>query len=254
MILKWLLAVASSILLASCCAAQTANGCALPAGMYQQRKTFGRSDDRRGEIDRKYVEFMKAAVQFYADREAESVSACCDAAKKDPIGVQFCTLVRYLLSDRKDIAAFLAAMPKTDRQLEAFWLMDSISGSGTMEFPALLAGLPAPDGLADACIDELFALIKTGNAAAAERYLCIYDRANGEYGEYIDDQLEKLFREYPQRVVELWPVFRTHLKELEAVPDDIPRDASQRIAAKYENLCESGDNRCAEIRRLFRSR
>ncbi len=254
MILRWLLVFAGSIVLASCCAAQSVDACALPGGIYQQRKAFERLGDRRAEIDRKYVEFMKSAAQFYADHEANSVNACCDAAKKDPIEVPFCALVRYLLSDRKDAAAFLAALPKTDRQLEALWLMDAVSGAGTMEFPALLAALPAPYGLVEECIDELFALVEAGNTAAAERYLYIYDRANGQYGEYIDDQLEKLFREYPQRVVELWPVFRTHLKGLETVPDDLPRDESVRIAALYKDLCKSGDSRCAEIRRLFGSR
>jgi hypothetical protein len=252
MILKWFTAFAGSVVLASCCAAQTMNPCALSAGIYQQRKAFGRLDDRRAEIDRKYVEFMKAAVQFYADRDASAANGCCDAAKKDPIGVQTCVLVHYLLSDRKEVAAFLAAMPKTDRQLETLWLMDSVSGAGTRDYPAVLAGLPAPDGLVEECIDELFVLVKAGNAVATERYLYIYDHANGQYGEYIDDQLEKLFREYPGRTMELWPVFRTHLKGLEALPDDIPADESKRIAAEYKDLCKTGDNRCAEIGRLFR--
>ncbi len=254
MIRKWLLAFAGSIVLVSCCAAQSASSCALPAGVYQQRKTLARSRDQRAEIDRKYVEFMRSGAQLYSGRDAASANACCDAAKKDPIAAPFCALLRYLLSDRKDVAAFVAAMPKADRQLEAFWLMDVVSGAGTMDFPAALAQLPAPYGLVEECIDELFALVEAGNAAAAERYLYIYDHSNGEYGEYIDDQLEKLFRDYPPRVVGLWPVFRTHLKGLETVPDDIPRDESERIAALYKDLCKSGDNRCAEIRRLFGSR
>ncbi len=108
-----------------------------------------------------------------------------------------------------------------------------------------------PDGLLFKFVDEIFDLIKKGKATAAEKYLFLYEDADGEFGEYMDDQLPKLFLGYPQEVLTLWPIFQKHRKRLAMLQGFTTERERKRIAAKYEGLCKPGDNRCAEVRKVF---
>jgi hypothetical protein len=250
-ILAALLLSGSATLLASGSLAQTASTCALPPHMYDRRSAAAPLSEVQREIDHKYVEFMKAVAQSYAQQDAAAVNTCCDAVMEDVIGFQFCALVRYLLSDRKESDTFLAAMPGTGDQRKAFWFMEQISAGGTLETPTSLPCIRLPNGLLFKFVDEIFDLMKKGKATAAEKYLFLYDDADGEFGEYMDDQLPKLFVGYPQEVLALWPIFQKHRKRLEMLQGFTTERERKRIAAKYEGLCKPGDNRCAEIRRVF---
>ncbi len=250
-ILQALLILVSVTLVASSCPAQTANTCSLPPHLYELRRAAEPLSDAQREIDHEYVEFMKAVAQSYAQHDVEAVNTCCDAVKEDVIGFQFCALVRYLLSDRKKSDTFLGAMPRTADQRKAFWFMEQISAGGTMETPTSLPGIRLPNGLLFKFVDEVFDLMKKGNATAAEKYLFLYEDANGEFGEYMDDQLPKLFLGYPQATLTLWPVFQKHGKRLEMLQGFTTEGEKNRIVKKYEELCKAGDNRCAEIRKVF---
>lgn len=220
--------------------------------MYDQRRAAGPLSETERQIDHKYVEFMKAVAESYANHDVVAVNGCCDAVavKEDFIGFQFCALVRYLLSDRKEPEPFLAAMPGTDDQRQALWFMERISGGGTFETPTSLPGIPMPRGLLFKFVDEIFGLMKKGNATAAQKYLFLYDGADGEFGEYMDDQLPKLLVDYPRQVLALWPIFQKHRKRLEMLKGFM----TERTWKKYEGLCQSGDNRCIEIRQFFAAR
>jgi hypothetical protein len=250
-ILEALLLLGGATLLAPNCAARTAEACTLSPKMFDRRTTAEPLGEAQREIDHKYVEFMNAVAQSYEQRNAAAVNGCCDAAKEDIIGIQFCALVRYLLSDRKEPGPFLAAMPETYDQRKAFWFMELISAGGTQETPKSLPGIPLPDGLLFKFVDEIFGLMKKGNATAAERYLFLYDDADGEFGEYMDDQLPKLFLNYPRQVLALWPIFQKHRKRLEMLQSYMTEREKKQTTAKYEVLCTSGDNRCAEVRKFF---
>jgi hypothetical protein len=247
-ILRTLLLLGCALLIPQCCLTRGVSACGLPAGLYEQRKTVQVLSDEQREIDHTYVEFMRAVAQSYSQADAASVKTCCDAVKEDLVGFQFCALVRYLLSGKKDPDSFLAAMPATKQQREALWLMEMISAGGTMETPTSLPGIRMPDGLLFKFVDEIFGLVKKGNETAAEKYLFLYDDADGEFGEYMDDQLPKLFLNYPQQVLALWPVFKKHHKRLEMMRGFT---TERRIVAKYKGLCKTGDSRCAEIRDIF---
>lgn len=250
-ILEALLLLGGTALLAPNCAARTAETCTLSPKMFDRRTTAEPLGEAQREIDHKYVEFMKAVAQSYEQRNAAAVNGCCDAAKEDIIGFQFCALVRYLLSDRKEPGPFLAAMPGTYDQRKAFWFMELISAGGTHETPTSLPGIPLPDGLLFKFVDEIFGLMKKGNETAAEKYLFLHDDADGEFGEYMDDQLPKLFVNYPRRVLALWPIFQKHRKRLEVLLSFMTDREKKRTSEKYEGLCQSGDNRCVEIRKFF---
>ena len=120
-ILEALLLLGGTVLLAPNCVAGTAETCTLSPKMFDRRTTVEPLGEAQREIDHKYVQFMKAVAQSYEQRNAAAVNGCCDAAKEDIIGFQFCALVRYLLSDRKEPGPFLAAMPGTYDQRKAFW-------------------------------------------------------------------------------------------------------------------------------------
>ncbi|HKN77520.1 MAG TPA: hypothetical protein VJW94_20245, partial [Candidatus Acidoferrum sp.] len=234
--------------------ARASVGCGLPAGQYEHRKQAPPLSDAQREIDHTYVEFMRTVAQFYAVGDRSSVDVCCEGVKEDHIGFQFCALVRYLLSDRKEPGPFLAAMPENDEQRNALWFMELISAGGTDKTPTSLPGIRMPHGLLFKFVDEIFALMQKGNATAAERYLFLYDDANGEFGEYMDDQLPKLFLNYPQKVLVLWPVFQKHIKRLEMMGSFIEDADANLIISRYSALCKAGDTKCAEIRSIFVSR
>ncbi len=253
-ILEALLLFGGVTMLAPLCAARTAKACSLPPQMFDRRTTAEPLSEAQREIDHEYVEFMKAVAQSYEQRNAAAVNVCCDAAKEDIIAFQFCALVRYLLSDRKESGPFLAAMPGTYDQRKAFWFMELISAGGTRDTPTSLLGIPLPNGLLFKFVDEIFGLMKKGNATAAEKYLFLYDDADGEFGEYMDDQLPKLFVDYPREVLALWPIFKKHRKRLEMLQGFMTEREKKRASEKYEGLCQSGDNRCVEIRKFFAAR
>jgi hypothetical protein len=214
-ILEALLLFGGLTLLAPLCAARTSKACSLPPRMFERRTAAEPLSEAQNQIDHEYVEFMKAVAQSYEQRNAAAVNVCCDAAKEDIIGFQFCALVQYLLSDRKESGPFLAAMPGTYDQRKAFWFMELISAGGTRDTPTSLPGIPLPSGLLFKFVDEIFGLMKKGNATAAEKYLFLYDDADGEFGEYMDDQVPKLLVDYPRQVLALWPIFQKHRKRLE---------------------------------------
>lgn len=250
-ILRVLLVLGCALLAAPCRPARAASACGLPPGLYEHRKTVEVLSDAQRAIDHTYVEFMKAVAQSYAKGDTTSVNACCDGVKDDLIGLQFCALVRYLLSNRKESGSFLAAMPENNEQRQALWMMELISAGGTTETPTSLPGIPMPNGLLFKFVDEIFDLVRKGNATASEKYLFLYDDANGEFGEYMDDQLPKLFLNYPQRVLALWPIFKKHYKRLETMRGFTSEGEAKQIVAKYVGLCKADDSRCTEIRNIF---
>jgi hypothetical protein len=242
---------AFALLLPRSLPARSANACGLPPGLYEQRKTVQVLSDAQREIDHTYVEFMKTVAKFYARGDAVSIDACCNTVKEDIIGFQFCALVKYLISDRKKSGPFLDAMPVNNEQREALWMMELISAGGTTETPTALPGIPMPSGLLFKFVDEIFDLVKRGNATATERYFFLLEDANGEFGEYMDGQLPKLFLSYPQHVLAIWPILTKHRERLETTRGFMTETSARQIAAKYEKLCRPGDNRCVEIRNVF---
>src|SRR6266702_4422141 len=149
---------------------------------------------------------------------------------------------------------FMNAVAQSYDQRKAFWFMELISAGGTRDTPTSLLGIPLPNGLLFKFVDEIFGLMKKGNATAAEKYLFLYDDADGEFGEYMDDQLPKLFVDYPREVLALWPIFKKHRKRLEMLQGFMTEREKKRASEKYEGLCQSGDNRCVEIRKFFAAR
>ena len=228
-----------------------APNCKLPPDLYQQRKKAGPLTTEQREIDRTYVRFMTAVAQSYAKNDDNSVKGCCEPVKGDLVGSQFCALILYLQSNRTKPDEFLAALPVNPEQRESLWLMEMISAGGTYETASSLPGIPLPNGLLFKFVDEIFALMKKGNTTAAERYLFLYDDADGEFGEYMDDQLPKLFLNYPQRILAFWPIFKKHRARLESMRGFTEDATAKRIVARYSVLCRAGDDRCAEITSLF---
>jgi hypothetical protein len=81
--------------------------------------------------------------------------------------------------------------------------------------------------------------MQMGDATAAEKYLFLYDDADGEFGEYMDDQLPKLFPNHPQKVLVSWPFFQKHIKRLEMLRGFIEESDAELIISRYTALCKS---------------
>jgi hypothetical protein len=244
--------------------------CRLRAGLYQQRKQL-ESDyamqvgsdyaahreiadklvAKMNAIDTEYYRFLYTLADAGARGDRGSMVACSNMAKQDPIARQMAALVWYLYNGRRECASFTASLPHTKAQLTDFWNLDAIATHGEPEEPTSLPGIPLPDGLVEKYVSELFALVTSGNTAAIREYFYIYSNADGEYAEFMQDEVTLLFKDHPDLVLSKWPLFRPYGKKLGA-SEGVSREDYRSIAAKFRSLCESRrDASCAEILKIF---
>jgi hypothetical protein len=245
-------------------------GCRLRAGLYQQRKQLesdyamqvGSDSAAHREIADKLVAKMNAIdAEYYrflytlADAGARggygSMVACSNMAKHDPIARQMAALVWYLYNGRRDPASLIASLPHTKAQLTDFWNLDTIATHGEPEEPTSLPGIPLPDGLVEKYISELFALVTSGNTAAIREYFYIYSNADGDYAEFMQDQVTLLFKDHAELVLSNWPLFRPYGQKLGA-SEGVSREDCRNIDARFHALCQNRRNAgCAEVLRIF---
>ncbi len=250
-----------------------ANGnshCKLKTGMYKERKLLQQryatlvGKDYQGKkriadnilkakktIDREYYDFLEALANAYARREGGFISSCCTQAKDDPLASQLCAVVWYLYNGRKDPAAFIASLPRNQEQLAAFWSLDDIAYVGGNGKEPALPGIPLPDGLVDKYISELFALLVSDYSEATDRYFILLSHADGEYAEYMDEQLKTLFEEHQDMVLRQWSIIRNHKGGLKGFRENLSSEESRKIAEGFRTFCGRNDQRCEEIFTLF---
>lgn len=244
--------------------------CKLRPGLYQERKGLeseyaakvgneyalhrgvaDRLNSRINDIDAQYYNFTYAMANFAARGDTVALDACRKAAEQDPIARMLAALVWYVHSGRRDPASFTASFPKSKAQMDDFWSLDAVTAHGTRQEPPGLPGIPLPDGVVDKFISELFDLVQRGNTAAIREYLNLYSNADGEYAEFMQDQMVRLFKEDPGLVLRKWGLFRPCGQRLGASEDISPEDYRD-IRLRFKSLCRKTRNRdCAEILEIF---
>lgn len=255
-----------SLLFASTCSAGKSQPCKLKQGLSAEKTRLeqgynapaGKSTDERYQVldslavvNKEYFDFLQSLTEAAQNDDKKSLQVCRNLAKGDPLASQMVALVLYLHNGRKDAAHFVASFPKNKQQLTNFWSLDAISTGRTTEVPTSLPGILLPDGLVDKYITELFSLAVKGNPEAVRRYVYLYEDADGDYAEFMDDQSAGLFRKHADLVLRDWALFRPLAKRV-ATDETISIDDYKTIVSNFRKLCAGSQSQgCIEIRTLF---
>jgi hypothetical protein len=237
-------------------AAQNSN-CTLRSDLYKDRKllTIGHRDQIRDTkaIDREYMDFFRALAESSLKEDQASFDRCAALATNDPIAARIAAFLRYLREGRKNPGEFISSFPTTEAQLADFWLLDAlVMQSSVANEMVFVPGIPLPDGMDDKLLTELFALVLQDNPDAIKKYFFVFGNSNGEYAEFMDDQLRPLFQEHADLVLKNWSLIRPYSKSLMGMREENSPEFSQKTAQTFQALCQKrNDLSCKEVLRIF---
>ena len=197
-------------------------------------------------IDQRYSLFISAVADSAYRRDAAEVSALCGGADNDPIGLLTCRLANYIIGARKNEGQFVAQFPTAGRNLQALWMVGRIpNGKGGR--PILFE----PDGPTDLYINELYRIVEKGSPRALGTYVRVYCAADGEYAEFMQDQMEKLFREHIEVVLRNWAEFKKCSAFLSSLRGEFSKSERQAILTDAHQYCGGYPTACNKLNQLF---
>jgi hypothetical protein len=238
-------------------AAQNAN-CTLIPDLYRDRKllTIGHRDQIRDTkaIDKEYMDFFRALAEASLKEDQASFDRCAALATNDPIAARMASFLRYLREGKRNPDEFISSFRTTEAQLADFWLLDTlVMQSSVANEMVFVPGIPLPDGMVDKLLTELFTLVLQDNPAAIKRYFFVFGNSNGEYGEFMGDQLRPLFQEHADLVLKNWSLMKPYSKSLLGMREENSPEFSEKTAQTFRALCRKrNDLSCQEILKLFR--
>jgi hypothetical protein len=235
--------------------------CSLPSGLYSERtrleeryakkvgndyvKNKAVADDllrQRRAVDQKYLKYMSRV----ANGTPETVRACCPPSQQDPVALRICALSSYMKGRRKNVASFLASVPANETSAHSLWIIDEIAhsqGSGTDESKTPFQ----PFGPVSTYVNELYKLVLLGNQNAVRKYLSLFELADGDAAEGMEDDIEKLFLRKPALVAENWNVFRQYPKALASVDEMMSEDEKRQAVSSILKECSAKRLDCSSI-------
>lgn len=199
--------------------------------------------------DEKYISGFMKFEGLLAQKNIKALKTECSSCK--PEYNTICTLLLYLAQDKKLAQLFLSKTPKTKEGVNWLWQWDAMiarkSDGKTDKFFS--------SGFAARYIDEIYLLVEEFPEIALERLLLLYQYANGEYAEYLDDKLQLLFKDDPDLLFLQWQKINKFKKNLKVIIDGIDPKEILPLKNSVDNLChnEQKSQRCKEIRKLFTS-
>jgi hypothetical protein len=227
----------------------------LAPGLWQKRQALKHEFDASGgnsaaayegiqSIDAQYRQFVLALSEAYEKKQLAVIDSGCDAARDDPEAAIFCALVRYRLSDRKNPASFLAALPETPEAAAA--LVDLRQAASHNQNESALAASPVYN-----VTDELFQLMLSGNAEATARYFYLFHHSGGAWADDAADQLEHYLTDHPDALIRNWPVLRKYWNLSDGITWDVDAGWWQGVVAQYRRTCAASRSNCREILSLL---
>ena len=235
--------------------------CSLPPGLYSERtrleeryaKEVGNdyvqnkavADDllrQRRAVDQKYLKYMSRV----ANRTPGTVRGCCPLSQKDPVALRICALSSYMKGGRKNVASFLASVPANEASTHSLWILDEIAhsqGSGTDE-----SKIPfQPLGPVSTYLNELHKLVLVSNQNAVRKYLGLFELADGDAAEGMEDDIEKLFLHKPGLVAENWNIFRQYHKALATVDELMSEGDKRQAVSSIRKECSAKSLDCSSL-------
>lgn len=146
-----------------------------------------------------------------------------------------CLLVK--LYSNKDENIVLKKLQETNVQ-SMLWASDAfvyrLKETYVSEFPEAWA----EKSLTDDIVSEVFRRLKNGEKLAIETYGSLLLSADGEYAEFMDEQLYSLFKNDVDMVVEMWPEIKKFEDKIKlgTTPFYLESDA---IISQYEKRCQT---------------
>lgn len=227
--------------------------CSLPPGLYSGRtrleeryvKEVGNDYSQKRAIadeilqqqravDQKYLEYMSRV----ANGNPEIVRSCCPPSQQDPVALRVCALSSYIKGGRKDIPSFLASVPADKASAHSLWVLDEIAhsqGPGADE-----SKIPfQPLGPVSTYISELYKLVLAGDQNAIRKYLGLFVLAEGDAGEQMEDNVEKLLLRKPVLVAGNWSIFREYPKAIATVSEMMSEGEKRNAVSRILKECSA---------------
>jgi hypothetical protein len=206
------------------------------------------------QIDEKYRSVILNVFFHYEKGDIDAVRISCDAMRCDPYLFFVCKLLDYKISG--DSEEFLKGIPTERDEMKDLFEVDSI----IFKFP-YYESQPHPDifdkqAFVDLFLDTIYELAANGNSVAIERLLGIFRCAGGEYGEYIDEQLLRLFAEHPRVVLDNWSTIRKY-QSIINFSTTLYSEKADALIQSYQALCEEsgqGSQHCGEVIEFLKKR
>src|SRR5208282_3652415 len=251
--------------------AVSAGTCKLPEGLYSRRESLERQyatdvgNDylahqqvadrilaRERALDRNYYHpLFSRLCQAASAGKLDVVTECCATASDDPAGRLMCNLEYYIGDGRRDPARFLQGFPETRSDIGTLWNLDSMMVSSTPQRE--ITPECGPSGPVDSYLNELFSLIARGNIQALNRFVHLSHYADGEYAEYLADQMKNLLIQEPDFVLAQWPTIR-QFRDIEEIGSEFSDSERSESEQKYRDRCATESRACKEVQQAIASR
>jgi hypothetical protein len=248
------------------CAAQSVNDpCKLPPDLFDRRVAVMKEFEsavpggdaveeirpRLKAVDQQYYQFMMALSDYAQQNRLAELKTCCAQNMHDPHARLTCRLALYLTKE-STAKEFVERFPVSGN-LDAFWALDTIAC--VKENPNSPSSIPAlfrPDGPTSSYITELFRLVTKRDKPALQKYLQLSLRADGAIAEYMADQVEKLFFEHPDIVLDNWDALKNNILVTQNLYFLLPEDRKEQLRQKYERYCHINEGACREVIRALK--
>jgi hypothetical protein len=90
-------------------------------------------------------------------------------------------------------------------------------------------------------------LVTKGDKPALQKYLQLSLRADGAFAEDMADQVEKLFFEHPDIVLDNWDTLKNNILVTQNLQFLLPEDRKQQLRQKFERYCHINESACREV-------
>ena len=196
---------------------------------------------KKRAVDQKYFEYMGRV----ANGTSETIRECCPSSQEDLIALRICALSSYLQSGRKNVESFLASVPGDQKSAQSLWLLDEIVYSHEREAANQIPFRPL--GPVTSYLSELYKLVLKGEQEAIRKYLSLVPLAEGDAGEQMAAQGQKLFLDHPRLMIENWDIFGKYPETLETIREMMSTQEKHQALSAVQKECSTKRRNCREI-------
>jgi hypothetical protein len=237
--------------------------CKLPPDLYDRRVAVMKEFDsavpgseavveeirpRLKAIDEQYYQFMMVLSDYAQQHRLAELKTCCGQNAGDPVARLTCRMALYL-TKQSTAKEFVEQFPVSG-DLDPFWALDEIAN--VKEKPNSLPPLFGGDSPFDSYTAELMKLVTKGNKQALQKYLQLSLRADGYFAESMADEVEKLFFEHPEIVLDNWDALKNNQRVIPILQDSLSEDEKKQLRQKYEPYCHINEGACREVIRALK--
>jgi len=202
-------------------------------------------------VDEQYYQFMMALSDDAQQHCWVRMKACCARSPQDPVARLTCRLALYL-TKQSTAKEFVEQFPASG-DLDPLWALDEIANVKSIpNGPNTLPPLFGPDGPFHSYTTELLKLVTKDDKQALQKYLQLSLSAEGYFAEDMEDQVQKLFVEHPQVVLDNWDALKSNYLVTEVLAEEFSEDEKRQLRQKYERYCHINESACREVIRSLK--